>query len=282
MYKPNQLRGSKGGLFQRLGRGSTDARNALRPPEPRAAELIYRSWVRAFWKLWAHAVRTELVSVQQRGMSAPDFAGRMYALLNASGLNGVLTRTGQSVCDLVARYMGSIFKPGAHVPAGVRLDAAFESIPRLRPFNAEQAALIDKWRLENLRLIKNATDEHIAALFKVFKDAQEQGIAHGELAGMVDQVLNGGFQRAMLIASDQTTKFNGTIQQVQQTAAGITEFVWSTSHDGAVRPTHRELDGKKFKWAVGAPDGPNLVLPGQPVRCRCQAIPVIELFAGID
>jgi SPP1 gp7 family putative phage head morphogenesis protein len=281
MYKPNQLRGSKGGLFQRLGRGSTEARNALRPPEPRAAELIYRSWVRSFWKLWVHVVRTELASMQQHGTS-PDLSGRMYALLNGSGLNGVITRTGQNVCDLVARYMGSIFKKG-QAPAGVRLDAAFESIPRLKPFNAEQAALIDKWRLENLRLIKNATDEHIAALFKIFKDAQEQGIAHGELAGMVDKVLNDGFQRAMLIASDQTTKFNGTIQQVQQTTAGITEFMWSTSHDGAVRPTHRELDGKKFKWAVGAPSANGEgILPGQEIRCRCQPIPIIALFEGLD
>jgi SPP1 gp7 family putative phage head morphogenesis protein len=279
-YQASQLRGKKGGLFQRLGRGSTDARNALRPPEPRAAELIYRSWVRSFWKLWVHVVRTELASTQSD--TAPQLAERMYALLNASGLNGVLVRTGRAVTDNVARYMGSIFKRG-QAPEGVRLDAVDpRRIPRLRPFDAEQTAQIDKWRLENLRLIKNATDEHVAALFKIFKEAQEQGIAHGELAGQVAAALDVGYNRAVLIASDQTTKFNGTIQQVQQTAAGITEFIWSTSHDGAVRPTHRLLDGKKFQWSVGAPDGVNLVLPGEPIRCRCQAIPVIELFAGID
>jgi SPP1 gp7 family putative phage head morphogenesis protein len=280
MYSSKQLRGKKGGLFQRLGRAPTKAlTHALRPPEPRAAELIYRSWVRAFWKIWVHVVRTELAS--SRSGMPPDLSGRMYALLNGSGLNGVIDRVGNSVCDCVARYMGSIFKPG-QAPAGVRLDAAFESIPRIKPFNAEQAAMIDKWRLENLRLIKNATDDHIAALFEIFKNAQEQGIARGELASMVDQVLNAGYQRAMFIASDQTTKFNGTIQRAQQTAAGITEFIWSTSKDGAVRATHRALEGKKFSWAVGAPDGPNLVLPGEPARCRCQPIPVIALFEGLN
>lgn len=280
MYKPGQLRGSKGSLFQQLGRAPTKAvTTALRPPEPRVAELIYRSWARSFWKIWTHIVRSELASL--RPGVPPDFSTKFYALLNASGLNGTLVRTGRSVCDLVSRYMASIFKPGQAHPAP-RVDAVLESIPRLKPFNAEQAKLIDEWRLQNLRLIKNASADHIAALFKVFKEAQEQGIAHGELAANVDAVLNAGLNRAMLIASDQTTKFNGTLQQVQQTQAGITEFMWSTSHDGAVRPTHRALDGRKFKWAVGAPDGQELVLPGQPVRCRCQPIPVIDLFEGLD
>ena len=282
MFTTADLRGKKGGLFQRLGRAPSKALIAqLRPPEPRAAELIYRTWVRSFWKLWEHAVKTELETVRAGG--TPDLASRMYSLLNSSGLNGVIMRAGRSVCDVVARYMGSIFKRGT-VPAAVRLDAVIppRTVQRVKPFNDTQEKLINEWRVTNLALIKNATDDHLAKLYAVFKEAQTQGIAHGELAANVDEVLNAGFNRAMLIASDQTTKFNGSMQAVQQTAAGITEFIWSTSHDGAVRHTHRLLDGKKFQWAIGAPDGDTLTTPGQPVRCRCQALPVIAMFAGLD
>jgi SPP1 gp7 family putative phage head morphogenesis protein len=282
MYKPGQLRGSKGGLFQRLNRAPSDALiQQLRPPEPRAAELIYRAWARSVWRVWSHVVRSELASLQP-GM-VPDFATRMHALVNGSALPSTLNRVGRAVTDNVARYMGSIFKRG-QAPQGVRLDAAedFTPVPRINPFSEGQAELIDQWRLENIRLIKNATDEQVAKLLEVFRAAQTEGIAHGELAGMVDEILDDGLNRALLIASDQTTKFNGTVQRVQQTAAGITEFIWSTSHDGAVRPSHKLLDGRKFRWDKGAPDGVHWVLPGEPVRCRCQAIPVIPLFDGLD
>lgn len=275
IYAVTQLRGKKGGLFRRLGRDKR-ARDAVRPPDPRAAELIYRKWVRAFWSLWAHSVLSELDS------DRPDFARRFADLIGASGYQSMLQRAGSSVTQTVANYMGSIFKKGT-TPTRVRLDADYEPVARLRPFqNAEQQALIDQWRIENLRLITNAGDDHVAELAEAFKAAQEQGLSRQELIDTVKKVLKTGEDRAKLIASDQTTKFNGTIQAVQQQAAGITEFVWSTSKDGAVRPTHRELEGKTFSWAVGAPDGPNMVLPGQPVRCRCQAIPKIPLFDDID
>lgn len=279
MYKPGQLRGSKGGLFARLGRAPTRAlAQQLRPPEPRAAEMIYLSWVRSFWRLWGHTVLAEL---EQPG-ATPEFARLFSGLLAGAPPDSAIKRAGISVTDLVSRYLRSIFKPG-QLPRSVRVDAGFEELPRLRPYqNAGQEQLIDEWRIENLRLIRGASAEHVAELAEVFKEAQEQGIPHAELIERIKDVLGAGENRAKLIASDQTTKFNGSIQAIQQQAAGITEFVWSTSHDGAVRPSHRLLDGRTFSWATGAPDGAEHVLPGQPVRCRCQPVPVIPLFEGLE
>lgn len=40
-----------------------------------------------------------------------------------------------------------------------------------------------------------------------------------------------------------------------------------------MRPTHAELEGKIFDWDNPPPEGN----PGMPIRCRCVAIPVIDL-----
>jgi SPP1 gp7 family putative phage head morphogenesis protein len=236
-------------------------------------------WVRAFWAMWRHVALNELEKAN------PDFAKRFEELLAVSGLDTALQKTGVAVTDLVARYMRSIFKRGT-TPARVRLDATFgpdTTVPRLSPAsNAEQQAQIDAWRKENLRLIKNASEEHVEDLAAVFKEAQENGLSRQELIDVVMQRLGVGESRAKLIASDQTTKFNGSVQAVQQQAAGITEFVWGTSRDGAVRPSHRVLEGKTFSWLAPPVVDGEVATPGTPIRCRCQAIPKIALFEGLD
>lgn len=82
-------------------------------------------------------------------------------------------------------------------------------------------------------------------------------------------------RRAKLIARDQMGKFNSDLNRIRQTQAGLTSYVWSTSHDERVRERHRKLDGKTYKWgeATGAEQG---LPPGQPVQCRCIARGVVE------
>lgn len=55
--------------------------------------------------------------------------------------------------------------------------------------------------------------------------------------------------------------------------AGIEEYIWRTAGDNRVRPAHILRNGKKFKWDRPPLDGH----PGMAIRCRCVAIPVIDL-----
>ncbi len=84
--------------------------------------------------------------------------------------------------------------------------------------------------------------------------------------------------RAMLIARDQTTKLNGALNEIRQTEAGVTSYTWSTSLDERVRDEHSEREGEVFDWDSPPEDGH----PGEPIQCRCVAIPVVEEFAGLD
>ena len=55
-------------------------------------------------------------------------------------------------------------------------------------------------------------------------------------------------RHAQLLARDQIAKLNGDITQQQQQDAGVVEYVWSTSGDSRVRPSHAALNHKRFRW----------------------------------
>jgi SPP1 gp7 family putative phage head morphogenesis protein len=89
--------------------------------------------------------------------------------------------------------------------------------------------------------------------------------------------------RAKLIARDQTSKFNGSLNRIRQQQAGITEYRWSTSHDERVRgnpdgkypnarPSHWAREDKVFAWDKPPSDGH----PGEPINCRCVALAVLN------
>jgi len=92
-------------------------------------------------------------------------------------------------------------------------------------------------------------------------------------------------RRAKLIARDQTSKLNAVLTKVRQTNLGIEEYIWSNSQDSRVRGNpgglypnvpatrnHWIREGKVFRWDSPPPDGH----PGEPINCRCVAIPVIK------
>lgn len=77
-------------------------------------------------------------------------------------------------------------------------------------------------------------------------------------------------KRAALIGADQVGKLNGKLTQYQQMAAGIERFIWRTMLDNRVRPSHRAKEGVIFHWIS------DVEKPGEAIRCRCVAQPVIE------
>ena len=80
--------------------------------------------------------------------------------------------------------------------------------------------------------------------------------------------------RAALIARDQTSKLTSDLNELRQTQAGVEEYDWSTSRDERVRKSHREKEGRRFRWDNPPADTGN---PGDDVLCRCVGIGVITL-----
>lgn len=86
---------------------------------------------------------------------------------------------------------------------------------------------------------------------------------------------------AKLIANDQTGSIVSQLDSYRAKRAGARKYIWRSMEDNRVRPKHRELDGTEQVY--GNPDGgDDGQMPGEPIRCRCVALPVFNESTYID
>ena len=131
---------------------------------------------------------------------------------------------------------------------------------------------------ENVALIKSIRDQSVTKIEGMTMRALQAGTRHEQLALAIREEYGNGKKRAALIARDQVAKLNGNLTMLRQKNAGVKHYVWRTSMDERVRPSHAALEGKEFAW-TGSPAPPE-GHPGQPIQCRCTAEPAMqELFA---
>jgi len=137
--------------------------------------------------------------------------------------------------------------------------------------------------IKNVSLIKSIPDEY----FKSIETTVMNGTANGlrwesiarEIGGIKDiSSVNGKLQnRIKLIARNETSNLNASINKKRQENLGITQFRWETSEDERVRSSHAKLDGKVFDWDdLPTVDGVK-TSPGRPINCRCVAVPIINV-----
>jgi SPP1 gp7 family putative phage head morphogenesis protein len=135
------------------------------------------------------------------------------------------------------------------------------------------AGMLQAWEQENLALIKSIPDRIIEQMRGEMVRAFTQGASMKDLAKIVQDRAGVGRSRAELIARDQIGRLNGQLAEMRQRSVGIDEYIWRTSQDERVRPTHRVRDGKTYKWSDPG------IKPGSEIRCRCNSEPV---FPGLQ
>lgn len=133
------------------------------------------------------------------------------------------------------------------------------------------AALYERFVRQNVQLIKSLADDKLERVRQVI----DPSVRHEDLAKTLRAELRITQRRATLIAVDQVFKTNAAVTQARHQAAGVTEFVWSTSRDERVRPEHKRLEGKQFAYSDPPVIDGKPTLPGHAVRCRCLALPVL-------
>lgn len=142
---------------------------------------------------------------------------------------------------------------------------------------SELDALKAIWVEQNLDLIKSIDEETLAKIRRAMQEGIISNAAGArktsELIEQIKMIAEIEHNRAVLIGSDQVGKLNSRLAQYRQQNAGITHYVWQTAGDRRVRPRHQAFSGRTFSWERGSDEGH----PGEPVRCRCVAIPVIDL-----
>lgn len=124
---------------------------------------------------------------------------------------------------------------------------------------------------ENVAKITSISEQHFSDIEKSIRESFNKGRTTKAIRAEIQNRYGVTRSRATLIARDQISKFNGQITQRKQTSLGITHYVWSSSGDERVRPTHRDNDGKVFAWNSPPPETGH---PGEDYQCRCVAEPV--------
>jgi SPP1 gp7 family putative phage head morphogenesis protein len=139
------------------------------------------------------------------------------------------------------------------------------------------AGLFTKFRDENLKLITSLAGNKLKRVNKLFAEAPV-GARVEVLERDIREATNATKSQAALIARNETLTLYSQVTQERHRSAGIERFVWSTSRDQRVRPSHAELENKEFSYSdppivEGIPTLPGVTA----VQCRCLALPIIEV-----
>lgn len=191
-------------------------------------------------------------------------------------LNGIKFTFYQKFTDKVFEKYATDAARGADEQAGEGLSKALKRVVGIDLKNVfPDSATKNQFKsfiAENVSLIKSIPEQYFGQIEQIVR----RGAAAGDRAQKTAEKIRARYSvtknRAKLIARDQANKLYGTITQIRQTSMGVEKYEWSTSLDERVRPSHAAREGKVFSWDDPPEDGH----PGQPINCRCTAIPVFE------
>ena len=124
----------------------------------------------------------------------------------------------------------------------------------------------------NVALIKSLPQQYSDKVEALVLNALQTGQTNEELAKEIAKLGQTTDARARLIAADQMGKINGQINKARQLSMGVETYTWQTAKDERVRLDHQHKQGKTFRWDT-PPTGGH---PGEPIRCRCTALPNYE------
>lgn len=140
---------------------------------------------------------------------------------------------------------------------------------------------------ENLKLyITKFADQEIFSLRESVEENAREGYRFDKLIPSIKKRYGVSVRKAKFLARNETSIFMSKYHEQRYGEAGITSYIWSTSHDNRVRPApgthgsdnHRVLDGRVFEFSkppiVDPPKG-RKANPGQDYNCRCVAIPIL-------
>lgn len=126
---------------------------------------------------------------------------------------------------------------------------------------------------ENVSLISKMYSAYYDSIQTDIYNSLTGGDGITSLSRTLSKRMNITLKHAELIANDQTGSIISQFDSYRAKHAGAEKYIWHSMEDNRVRPKHRELDGKTFKY-----DDPNGgdggQLPGEPIRCRCYAEPI--------
>lgn len=253
----------------------------LKPVRPsRANELWYKAELLKIVKLLRASAERRLLPVMKHltygntgiGDAAPPSMNDQFGAMRADfgGIDAVAKRLAQAAVVRNLKAVDERLKASIKQAVGIDISAIFANDVEIRTAMAAATKA-------NVALIISIPEEYFGKLEKAVSENWVDGIRYEDLMGVVQHIADITESRAKVIARDQTSKMNSAFNRERQTSVGIQKYTWQTSEDERVRESHAELDGQTFRWdSPPDVDGEN-VNPGEPILCRCNAIPEFDL-----
>jgi SPP1 gp7 family putative phage head morphogenesis protein len=123
----------------------------------------------------------------------------------------------------------------------------------------------------NVNLIKTIPEVDLKRVEKAMLEGIYKGDNLRSLKKELQEISEMSFRRARTIARDQTSKLNGSLNNIRQVDVGIKGYFWrTTGNKTRVRESHWKKRGKRFLWSSPPSDTGH---PGEDINCRCFADP---------
>ena len=153
---------------------------------------------------------------------------------------------------------------------------------------------IQEMILENSRLITSVPAEVAWTLTREITRAQQRGARAETITKMLTHRLPELTRsRVHLISRTEVAKASTALTQARSEDLNLPYYIWRSSEDRRVRPSHKNLDGVVIPWAD--PPAPEALIgvkstlghyhSGQSPNCRCTQLVVLSLedvFRGRD
>ena len=167
----------------------------------------------------------------------------------------------------------------------VRSVSSVEGLPTPPPVSEGLTGqLREKLTQGTERAVKDFTLEATQELRSLVRRNLSEGGRTDRLASIIEARFGVAQRKAQFLADQETSLLVSGYREQRYRELGSTEYVWETTGDGKVRPTHgesndhRSLNGRRFSW-----DAPPVVdsasgrrcHPGQDYNCRCVARPIL-------
>jgi len=140
------------------------------------------------------------------------------------------------------------------------------------PTGSYYALLMD----EQVGLIKSLPLDAAQRVHDLSQEALIQGERASTIAAKILETGQVTASRAKLIARTEVSRTASTLTQARARYAGSEGYIWRTSRDGDVRPTHRAQEGNYIRWDHPPKTDKGLAPyhAGCGPNCRCYPEPV--------
>lgn len=178
----------------------------------------------------------------------------------ANELEPWATRTAQRMLlDVEARSRDTWRALSEEISFGLKRELEQTSVgPRLQELMREQ--------VEAIRSIPLEAAERVGRLAT---QALTSGARSGQIATALLESGDVAKSRAIMIARTATSTAATTLVQARAEAIDSPGYLWRTSRDGAVRPSHRLMEGKFVRWDAPPTIDGYSAHAGQFANCRC-------------